>query len=140
MGQKIHPKGLRLGIVKDWDSKWYGGRRDTPQLLGEDLAIRRFIKKRHHSAGIARIEIERGSAKRLKITVHTGKPGMVIGKGGVGVEALRKDLEKLTTKNVNLNILEVKAPDADSQLVAENVASQLERRIAVKRAMKQAIT
>ncbi|OLZ10947.1 30S ribosomal protein S3 [Sulfobacillus thermosulfidooxidans] len=140
MGQKIHPKGLRLGIVKDWDSRWYGNRKETPELLGEDLAIRRFIKKRHHAAGIARVEIERGSANKLKVTVHTGKPGMVIGKGGVGVEALRKDLEKLTNKNVNLNILEVKAPDADAQLVAENVASQLERRIAFKRAMKQSIT
>ncbi len=140
MGQKIHPKGLRLGIVKDWDSKWYGGRKETPALLGEDLAIRRFIKKRHRSAGIARVEIERGSAKKLKISVHTGKPGMVIGKGGVGVDALRKDLEKLTGRNVNLNILEVKAPDADAQLVAENVANQLERRIAFKRAMKQSIT
>ncbi len=140
MGQKIHPKGLRLGIVKEWDSRWYGSRKNTPGLLGEDLAIRRFIKKRHHSAGIARVEIERGSANKLKVSVHTGKPGMVIGKGGVGVDALRKDLERITKKNVNLNILEVKSPDADAQLVAENVAGQLERRIAFKRAMKQSIT
>ncbi|MCY0907132.1 MAG: 30S ribosomal protein S3 [Sulfobacillus thermosulfidooxidans] len=140
MGQKVHPKGLRLGIVKDWDSRWFGSKKDTPQLLGEDLAIRRYVKKRHHAAGISRVEIERGAANKLKVTVHTGKPGMVIGKGGVGVESLRKELEQLSGKSVNLNILEVKAPDADAQLVAENVASQLERRIAFKRAMKQSLT
>ncbi len=140
MGQKVHPKGLRLGIVKDWDSRWFGTKKDTPQLLGEDLAIRRYVKKRHHTAGISRVEIERGAANKLKVSVHTGKPGMVIGKGGVGVEALRKELERISSKTVNLNILEVKAPDADAQLVAENVASQLERRIAFKRAMKQSLT
>ncbi len=140
MGQKVHPKGLRLGIVKDWDSRWFGTKKDTPLLIGEDLEIRRYVKKRHHTAGISRVEIERGSANKLKVSVHTGKPGMVIGKGGVGVEALRKDLERISGKTVNLNILEVKAPDADAQLVAENVGSQLERRIAFKRAMKQSIT
>ncbi len=85
MGQKIHPKGLRLGIVKGWDSRWYGTEKTTPELLGEDYAIRKYVKKRHYNAGISRVEIERGAANKLKITVHTGKPGMVIGKGGVGV-------------------------------------------------------
>ncbi|NMP22014.1 30S ribosomal protein S3 [Sulfobacillus harzensis] len=139
MGQKIHPKGLRLGIVKSWDSRWYGNQKTTPELLGEDYQIRRFVKKRHYNAGISRVEIERGAANKLKITVHTGKPGMVIGKGGVGVEALKKELEALTKKQVNLNIVEVKSPDTDAQLVAESVASQLEKRIGFKRAMKQAL-
>lgn len=139
MGQKVHPKGLRLGIVKGWDSRWYGTRKTTPELLGEDYQIRRFVKKRHYNAGISRIEIERGAANKLKVTVHTGKPGMVIGKGGVGVEALKKALEELTKKQVNLNIVEVKSPDTDAQLVAESVASQLEKRIGFKRAMKQAL-
>ena len=109
-------------------------------LLGEDFKLRKFIKKRHYNAGIARIEIERGTSSKLKVTVHTGKPGMVIGKGGVGVDALRKDLERLTkAKQVSLDIKEVKNPEADGQLVAESVASQLEKRIAFKRAMKQAV-
>lgn len=139
MGQKIHPKGLRLGIVKDWDSRWFGTRKTTPELLGEDHLIRRFVKKRHYGAGVARIEIERSAATKLKVTVHTGKPGMVIGKGGVGVDSLRKDLEGLTKKQVNLNIVEVKSPETDAQLVAESIASQLEKRIAFKRAMKQSV-
>ncbi|PSR21397.1 MAG: 30S ribosomal protein S3 [Sulfobacillus acidophilus] len=139
MGQKIHPKGLRLGIVKSWDSRWYGTEKTTPELLGEDYKIRRYVKKRHYNSGISRVEIERSAANKLKITVHTGKPGMVIGKGGVGVEQLKKDLEALTSKQVNLNIVEVKSPETDAQLVAESVASQLERRIAFKRAMKQAV-
>ncbi|MCL8206516.1 MAG: 30S ribosomal protein S3 [Actinomycetia bacterium] len=139
MGQKIHPKGLRLGIIKDWDSRWYGTRKTTPALLLEDRAIRQHIKKKHYNAGISRVEIERGASNRLRITVHTGKPGMVIGKGGVGVEALRKELEALTKKSVNLNVVEVKNPETDAQLVAESVASQLEKRISFKRAMKQAV-
>jgi small subunit ribosomal protein S3 len=139
VGQKIHPKGLRLGIVRDWDSRWYGTRKTTPELLQEDRAIRAFIKRKHFNAGISRVEIERGAANRLRITVHTGKPGMVIGKGGVGVEALRKDLEALTKKQVNLNVVEVKNPELDAQLVAENIAAQLVRRIAFRRAMRQAV-
>ena len=139
MGQKIHPKGLRLGIVKAWDSRWYSNNKTTPELIGEDFKIRRFVKKRHYNAGVSRIEIERGAANKLKVTVHTGKPGMVIGKGGVGVEQLKKDLETLSQKQVNLNIMEVKSPETDAQLVAESVASQLEKRIAFKRAMKQSV-
>lgn len=139
MGQKIHPKGLRLGIVKSWDSRWYGTQKTTPGFLGEDFAIRRYVKKRHYSAGVSRIEIERAASNKLKITVHTGKPGMVIGKGGTGVSQLTKDLELLSKKPVNLNIVEVKSPETDAQLVAESVASQLEKRIAFKRAMKQSV-
>ncbi|MCL5115940.1 MAG: 30S ribosomal protein S3 [Firmicutes bacterium] len=139
MGQKIHPKGLRLGIVKSWDSRWYSNEKATPELLGEDFKIRRFVKKRHYNAGISRVEIERGAANKLKVTVHTGKPGMVIGKGGVGVEQLKKEIEALSQKQVNLNIVEVKSPETDAQLVAESVASQLEKRIAFKRAMKQSV-
>lgn len=139
MGQKIHPKGLRLGIVKSWDSRWYGTQKTTPGFLGEDFAIRRYVKKRHYSAGVSRIEIERAASNKLKITVHTGKPGMVIGKGGTGVSQLTKDLELLSKKPVNLNIVEVKSPEIDAQLVAESVASQLEKRIAFKRAMKQSV-
>lgn len=139
MGQKVHPKGLRLGIVKSWDSRWFSSNKATPELIAEDYRIRRFVKKRHYGAGVSRIEIERGAVNKLKVTVHTGKPGMVIGKGGVGVEQLKKDLERLSQKQVNLNIVEVKSPDTDAQLVAESIASQLERRIAFKRAMKQSV-
>ena len=139
MGQKIHPKGFRLGVVRDWDSRWFGTRATTPALLNEDYRIRRFIKRRHYGAGISRVEIERGTSNKLRVTVHTGKPGMVIGKGGVGVEALRKELESISGKQVNLNILEIKSPETDAQLVAESVASQLEKRIAFKRAMKQSV-
>ena len=139
MGQKVHPKGFRLGVVRDWDSRWYGTRATTPDLLAEDYRIRRYIKEHHYAAGISRVEIERGTSNKLRISVHTGKPGMVIGKGGVGVEALRKQLETLSGRPVNLNILEVRGPETDAQLVAESIASQLEKRIAFKRAMKQAV-
>lgn len=139
MGQKIHPKGLRLGIVKGWDSRWYGDRKTTPDLLVEDWKIRKLVKSRHYAAGISRVEIERSSATKVKVTVHTGKPGMVIGKGGIGVENLKKALEAVSAKQVNLNILEVKSPETNAQLVAESIASQLEKRIAFRRAMKQAL-
>lgn len=139
MGQKIHPKGFRLGIVKAWDSRWYSAEKAAPELIGEDFKIRRYVKKRHYNAGVSRVEIERSAGSKLKVTVHTGKPGMVIGKGGVGVEQLKKDLEALSKKQVNLNIVEVKSPETDAQLVAESVASQLEKRIAFKRAMKQSV-
>jgi small subunit ribosomal protein S3 len=139
MGQKVHPKGLRIGIIRDWDSRWYATRKTMPDLLQEDRRIRQYIKRKHYGAGVSRIEIERGASNRLRITVHTGKPGMVIGKGGVGVEALRKELEQLTQKQVNLNVVEVRGVETDAQLVAESIASQLEKRIAFKRAMKQAV-
>lgn len=138
MGQKIHPHGLRVGIIKDWDSKWYSSK-DFAEFLLEDFKLREYIKKKLYSSGISRIEIER-AANRVKVTVNTAKPGMVIGKGGTGVEELKKELEKMTGKQVSINVVEIKSPDIDAQLIAENIASQLERRISFRRAMKQAIS
>ena len=138
MGQKVNPHGFRVGVIKDWDSRWYADKKDFSDLLVEDHKIRNFVKEKLFIAGISRIEIER-AANRIKLTVHTAKPGMVIGKGGSGVEALRKDLEKMTEKNVVINVEEVKVVELDAQLVAENIASQLERRVSFRRAMKQSI-
>jgi len=138
LGQKIHPHGLRVGIIKDWDSRWYSSK-DFADFLLEDFKLREYIKKKLYSSGISRIEIER-AANRVKVTVNTAKPGMVIGKGGTGVEELKKDLEKMTGKQVSINVVEIKSPDVDAQLIAENIASQLERRISFRRAMKQAIS
>ena len=139
MGQKVHPKGLRIGIVKDWDAHWYARKNDYVDLLHEDIKLREFVKKRAYSSGVSRIEIER-AANRVKVTIHTAKPGMIIGKGGVGVEDLRKAVEALTKKSVSINIVEIKVPEVDAVLVAENIASQLEKRISFRRAMKQAVT
>ncbi|KGG81008.1 30S ribosomal protein S3 [Caloranaerobacter azorensis H53214] len=138
MGQKVNPHGLRVGIIKDWDSRWYAGKKEFADFLVEDYNIRKFLKQKLYIAGISRIEIER-SANRVRVTINTAKPGMVIGKGGQGVEELRKQLEKLTKKKVVVNVEEVKVPELDAQLVAENIASQIERRISFRRAMKQAI-
>ena len=137
MGQKVNPVGLRIGIIKDWSAKWYADK-DYADLLHEDLAIRKYIKDKLYQAGISTIEIER-AANRIRLTVHTAKPGLVIGRGGSGVEALRRELEEMTNKRVHINIEEVKVPELDAQLVAENIAGQLERRIAFRRAMKQAM-
>ncbi len=138
MGQKVNPKGLRVGIIRDWDSKWFADKRNYAELLIEDHKLRNYIKKKLYPAGIANIQIER-AANRVKITIHTAKPGIVIGRGGAEVEALRQQLEKMTGKKVNVNIQEIKVPETDAQLVAENVASQLEKRIAFRRAMKQVV-
>ncbi len=138
MGQKVNPHGLRVGIIKDWDSKWFANKRDFGDLLVEDNKIRKYIKTKLFIAGISRIEIER-AANRIKLNIHTAKPGMVIGKGGTGVEAVRKDLEAMTGKRVNVNVEEIKVPEKDAQLVAENIAGQLERRISFRRAMKQSM-
>ncbi|MDI3481391.1 MAG: small subunit ribosomal protein [Tepidanaerobacteraceae bacterium] len=138
MGQKVHPHGLRVGIIKDWDSRWYA-KKDFAELLLEDYRLRKHIKKKLYSSGISRIEIER-AANRVKITINTAKPGMVIGKGGTGVEELKKELEKMTGKQISINVVEIKNPDIEAQLIAENIASQLERRISFRRAMKQAIS
>ncbi|MBE3583624.1 MAG: 30S ribosomal protein S3 [Limnochordaceae bacterium] len=137
MGHKVHPQGLRLGIIRDWDAHWYAGRKELAALLHEDLKLRRYIKERFFSAGVSRVEIER-AGDRLRVTIHTARPGMVIGKGGQEVELLRKDLESRTGRHVQVNIVEVKNADVDAQLVAENIAYQLERRVAFRRAMKQA--
>ncbi len=136
MGQKVHPLGFRLGVIKDWNSRWYANKRDYADLLHEDLEIRKIIKERFYTAGVSKIEIER-AANRGKITIHTGRPGMIIGKGGAEVERLRKDLEKHTGKQLQINIVEIKTPEVDAQLVAENIAHQLERRISFRRAMRQ---
>ncbi len=138
MGQKINPIGFRVGVIRDWESRWFA-EKDYATLLHEDLEIRQFIKKQLFNSGVARIEIER-AANRIKVTIHTARPGMVIGRGGTEVEKLRKSLEGMTDKQVSLNIAEVKVPDLNAQLVAENIAFQLERRISYRRAMKQAIT
>lgn len=137
MGQKVHPKGLRIGIIKDWDSRWFA-EKDFAKLLLEDAKIRKYIKEKLYAAGISRIEIER-AANRVRITIHTAKPGIVIGRGGAEVEALRRELEKMTGRQISINIAEVKTPETDAQLVAENVAAQLEKRVSFRRAMKQAV-
>lgn len=136
MGQKVHPKALRLGIIRDWDARWFA-KKDFARLLHEDLQLRDYIKKKLYDAGISRIEIER-AANRLTVNIHAAKPGMVIGRGGTAVEALRQELERRTGRQVSLNIIEVKVPELDAQLVAESVAAQLSKRIAFRRAMKQA--
>jgi small subunit ribosomal protein S3 len=139
VGQKVNPHGLRVGVIKDWNARWYAKDKDFADFLIEDDKIRKFIKKNQYTAGISSIEIER-YANRIRIHIHTAKPGMVIGKGGSGIEALKNQIAKLTTKNVFINIVEVKNIDANAQLVAENIASQLERRVSFRRAMKQSIT
>lgn len=137
MGQKVNPIGFRIGIIRDWDARWFSGKH-YKDLLYEDLKIRDFIQNKLEGSSVSRIEIER-AANNVRINIHTAKPGMVIGRGGAGVENLRKELEKLTDKKVHLNIMEIKKPEMDAMLVAESIASQLERRIAFRRAMKQAI-
>jgi len=139
MGQKVNPHGLRIGIIKEWDSKWFADKKNFSDLLIEDFNIREYVKEKLYISGISRVEIER-AANRVKVTVFTSKPGMVIGKGGQGVEELRKDIEKMTKKNVIINVEEIKIPELDAQLVAENIAAQLEKRVSFRRAMKQAIT
>ncbi|MDR5683998.1 MAG: 30S ribosomal protein S3 [Armatimonadota bacterium] len=137
MGQKVHPVGLRLGIIRDWESRWYS-EKSFADNLHEDLRLRKYIKQKLYRAGISRIEIERQS-KAVKITVHAARPGIIIGRGGAGIDALRKELAELTGKEIHLNVQEVRRPELEAQLVAENVAQQLERRIAHRRAMKQAV-
>jgi small subunit ribosomal protein S3 len=138
VGQKVNPHGLRLGIIKTWDAKWYADK-DYAKNLHEDVKIREYIKKKLYNSGIARIEIER-AATRVKAIIHTAKPGMVIGRGGAGIEDLKAGLKKLTGKAVDINIAEVKQPELDATLVAENIAAQLEKRISFRRAMKQTVT
>lgn len=141
MGQKVHPIGFRLGYIKDWNSRWFA-EKDYPQLLIEDIRIRDFLKKRLYHAGVSRIEIERAAskAKKVKVTIHTARPGIIIGKKGAEVENLKNELQKMTQKEVFINIQEVKRAELDAQLVAENVALQLERRVGFRRAMKRAVT
>jgi small subunit ribosomal protein S3 len=138
LGQKVHPIGFRLGVIKTWDSKWFATK-DYAKLAYEDRKIREFIKKRLYHAGIAKIEIER-AANRAKIRIHTARPGIVIGKKGAEIEALRRDLEKKFQREMLIDIQEVRRPELDATLVAENIALQLERRVAFRRAMKRAVT
>ncbi len=138
MGQKVHPNGIRVGVIKDWSSKWYADDKNFSDYLVEDHKIREYVKKKLFISGISKIEIER-TAKFVKVNVYTAKPGLVIGKGGNLSEALKAELEKMINKEVNLNIVEVKNVDTDAQLVAESIANQLERRISFRRAMKQSM-
>lgn len=137
MGQKVNPHGLRVGVIKGWDSKWYAGK-DYEKFLLEDIKIREFIKEKLFLSGISKVEIERASNK-ARISIHTAKPGMVIGRQGSNIELLKYDLKKMTESAIEINIVEVKTPDMDATLVAENIAAQLERRIAFRRAMKQCV-
>lgn len=139
MGQKVNPHGLRVGVINDWSSKWYAKDKDFADLLVEDYRIREYVKKSQYSTGVSKIDIER-SANKVVLYIYSGKPGRIIGRSGSGVEAMRKQLMKMTGKQVSINIMEVKNIDCDAQLVAENIAAQLERRIAFRRAMKQAIS
>ena len=136
MGQKVNPTGARLGIIKDWSSKWYAEGTDFADCLVEDQKIRKYLKKKEYEAGISKIEIER-TAKMVKVNVYTAKPGILIGKGGAGAENLKNELRKLIDKDININVIEVKNTSLDATLVAEDIASQLERRISFRRAMKK---
>jgi len=137
VGQKVNPTGLRIGVIKDWESRWYADK-DYADLLHEDIKVREYLENRLSTAAVSSIEIER-AANRINITIHTGKPGMVIGKGGSEVEALRKSLNSLTGKRVHINIVEIKKVDLNAKLVADNIARQLENRVSFRRAQKQAI-
>ena len=137
MGQKINPKGLRIGVIQDWDSKWFAEKNYSDYLI-EDMDIRNYLEKKLSDASVSTVEIER-AANRVNISIHTAKPGMVIGKGGSEVDALRKKLNDLTGKRVHINIVEIKKPDLDAKLVGEGIAAQLENRVAFRRAQKQAI-
>ena len=138
MGQKVNPHGMRVGVIKDWDSKWYA-EADFSDNLVEDYNIRKFVKKELYSAGISKIEIERAS-DRVKVFIYTAKPGVVIGRGGADIEKLKAKIQKLTTKKVSIDIKEIKRPDGDAQLVAENIALQLENRVSFRRAMKSVMS
>jgi small subunit ribosomal protein S3 len=138
MGQKVHPNGFRVGIIRDWNSKWYASKKDFSDYLVEDQKIKKYVKKKLYESGVSKIEIER-TAKFVRINVYSANPGKVIGKGGNLVEALKNEIVKMINKEVSLNIIEVKGMDTDAQLVAENIATQLEKRISFRRAMKQAM-
>lgn len=138
MGQKVNPHGLRVGVIKDWDSRWFAKKKDFGSMLVEDYNLRKTLKKQLNAAGVPKIEIERDASK-VRIHIHCAKPGVVIGKGGTEIEKLRLQCEAILKKPVNINVVEVKNPDMDAQLIAENIAQQLEKRISFRRAMKQCI-
>lgn len=139
MGQKVNPNGYRVGVIRDWNTRWYANKKDFANFLVEDKKIRDFLKDKYYETGIAYIGIERAAGKAT-VSIHTARPGMLIGKGGVGVEAIKAELIKLTARPVNVNIIEVRNPDANAQLVAENIAAQLEKRTSFRRAMKQSLS
>lgn len=140
MGQKVNPHGLRVGIIKDWDTQWYAGKKDFAAFIKEDYVIRDYLKKQYYQAAISKIVIER-AAQRVTITIHTARPGVLIGKAGAEIEVMKKKIARLSTsKQVSVNIVEIKKPDADAQLVAESIAGQLEKRVSFRRGMKQAIS
>lgn len=139
MGQKVNPHGMRVGIIKDWDSKWYASKKNMPELIVEDEKIRQYINKNYYNAGISRVYIDRAGNSNININVFTSKPGMVVGKGGETIKQIRGDINNLTGKNVHIDVSEVQSPDTDAKLVAENIAESIERRVSFRRAMKQAI-
>ena len=138
MGQKVNPNGFRIGVIRDWNTRWYAPKKDFADYLVEDHKIREFVKKKYYAANVSRIGIDRAAGK-ISVSIFTARPGMLIGKGGAGIDAIKADIAKEIGKPVNVNIMEIRDPDADAQLVAENIAAQLEKRIAFRRAMKQAI-
>ena len=138
MGQKVNPHGARVGVIKDWSAKWYAGKKDFADNLVQDYELREMLKNKLYTAGVSHIDIARTGTK-MTVTIHTAKPGIVIGAKGAGVEALKKEVEAFTGKNVNIDIMEIKQPEGNAQLVAENIAQQLEKRISFRRAMKQCI-
>ena len=139
MGQKVNPIGIRVGIIRDWDARWYADDKNYVDLLHEDFKVRKFVKDKLFDSGIARIVIERTGNTKIKVTIHTAKPGIVIGRNGSAIEVLRGELEKLTGKSVSISVVEVKHPEANAQLIAESIAQALENRVAYRRAMKQHI-
>ncbi len=138
MGQKVNPNGFRVGVIKDWNTRWYASKKDFADFLVEDRKIRDFVKKKYYQASISRIEIDRAAGKTT-VSIFTARPGLLIGKGGTGIDAIKEDIKKAIGKDVSVNIMEIRDPDADAQLVAENIASQLEKRISFRRAMKQSM-
>lgn len=138
MGQKVNPHGARVGVIFDWSTRWYAGKKDFANNLVEDFKLRKMLKEKFYSTGISRIDIER-SASRMTVTLFAGKPGMIIGRNGKGIEELKAEVEKFCGHAVNIRVIDIKSPDADAQLIAENIAQQLEKRIAFRRAMKQSI-
>ena len=138
MGQKVNPHGARVGVIFDWSTRWYAGKKDFANNLVEDYKLREMLKEKFYSCGIARIDVER-SASRMTVTLYAGKPGMIIGRNGKGIEDLKAEVEKFVGHAANIRVVDVKTPDADAQLIAENIAQQLEKRIAFRRAMKQSI-
>ena len=140
MGQKVNPHGMRVGIIKDWNSKWYADKKNFADTLIEDHKIREFLKKKLYSANVSKIEIERAAEDKVRVTIYTAKPGYVIGKGGAEIEKLKKEVQKFSDKNIFIDIKEIKRPDRDAQLVAESIALSLENRVSFRRALKQAMS